>query len=92
MIDRDFNTNSSAHHAANFILTALPDDIRVPYEEHNAINPNHVEPLADLLQLVIAIVVASILDAGSERDVVIEDDNLHTAIINQLKEWTPPNA
>jgi hypothetical protein len=88
MNDLDFNVNSSAHHAANFIIAALPDDIRIESADHNAINADLVEPLADVLQLTIAIVIASILDAGSEREPVLEDENLRDAIVNQLKEWT----
>lgn len=84
----DLNTNNSAHNAAHAIIDSLPCEIRIDMATHNAINADYAEPLADVLQLVIAIVIASILDAGSEREPVLEDEALHDAILNQIKEWT----
>jgi hypothetical protein len=78
-----------ANRAAAIITDALPEEIRVPGGpfEGNTINPQLAEPLADLLQLVIANVIASILDAGSERDVILEDENLSNSIRNQMRGW-----
>lgn len=84
-----------ANRASAVIVDALPDNVRVPLVPDavdgpygNAINSEYVPVLADLLQLVMANVIASILDAGSEREAVIEDENLTEAILTQLKEWT----
>jgi hypothetical protein len=77
-----------ASRASQAINENLPDDIRIQHDDYNAINADYLNPLTDMLQLVIANVVAHILDAGSEREVVIEDDELTIAITNTLKEWT----
>lgn len=80
---------NTANDAARIITDAFPSDIQLDCATHMAVNPAYIEPLADLLQLVIAIVISSIIDAGSERDVVLEDEALSTAITNAIKEWTP---
>lgn len=53
----------------------------------DAIDPNKIEVLALALQDFIANVIAAILDAGSERDAVNENNLLFDAISNELKDW-----
>lgn len=52
-----------------------------------AIAPNQVDELALALLDFIANVVASILDAGSERDAVNENSALLGLIANELRGW-----
>jgi hypothetical protein len=46
-----------------------------------------VEVIAVELQGFIAAVIASLIDAGSERDAINEDQALSAALANVLKEW-----
>lgn len=46
-----------------------------------------VEALADRLQEIIAYVVSDIIDAGSEREVILEDEQLALALRTTLKDW-----
>lgn len=46
-----------------------------------------VECIADELQYFIASVIASLIDAGSERDAITEDEQLATALRTTLKDW-----
>jgi hypothetical protein len=46
-----------------------------------------VELIADRLQAFIASVIASLIDAGSEREAIMEDEKLSSALHNVLKEW-----
>jgi hypothetical protein len=55
-----------------------------------AINPDQINELTDAIQDFIANVISSILDAGSERDAVNENDDLHAAIWAELKGWVSP--
>lgn len=50
--------------------------------------------LADEIQEFIAIVIADLIGAGSERDAVMEDEELNKQIFEQLKGWSdhPDNA
>lgn len=52
-----------------------------------AIDPAKIDQLTDAIQDFIANVIASILDAGSERDAVNEAEELRTAIANELRSW-----
>lgn len=46
-----------------------------------------VETIANELQAFIASVIASLIDAGSERDAIMEDDKLSGALVRVLQEW-----
>lgn len=46
-----------------------------------------VECIATELQAVIASVIASLINAGSERDAINEDEELYKALVRVLKEW-----
>lgn len=52
------------------------------------INSAAVETLAEELQFLIANVVATLIDAGSERDAVMENQELTDAITKELNGWT----
>jgi hypothetical protein len=53
-----------------------------------AVDPDKVNQLTDAIQDLVANIVSSILDAGSERDAVNESDDLHAAIWAELHSWT----
>lgn len=54
---------------------------------YRTIRADKVEVLTDALQAIVAELVAVLIDAGSEREVVMENDTLHDAIANELKDW-----
>jgi hypothetical protein len=81
---------------AEAIVQGLPQEIldhhicsisELPDGEDRCIDNAAVEALADHLQEVIAYVIAGILDAGSERDSVMEDEQLALALRTTLKDW-----
>jgi hypothetical protein len=77
--------------ASAIILEGCSNDIRLPIPDVEGLyylNPDRLNELTDAIHLVIACIVADITNAGSERDTVLEDETLHNAIRNQLKEWT----
>ena len=77
---------------AAWLLTDAMDseEVRVPTGVGGYfINPKAVDDLADALQAVIAEVVSTIIDAGSERDAVMENDKLSAAIAEELRGWEP---
>lgn len=53
-----------------------------------AIDPDKIQALAEDLLDLIANVVSTIIDAGSERDAVNENENLLHAIKLELNGWT----
>lgn len=75
------------HKAASDVLNALPEEVRTDNEGFNAISSEWVEPLTIHLQLFLAHIIAGILDAGSERDAVMDNDDLRDAIANELRSW-----
>jgi len=70
-------------------IDQMPDSWQINTEDYSAINPDHMPKLASGIQLFIACIIASLIDAGSERDAVMEDEALYLAILNELKEWGP---
>lgn len=58
-----------------------------PYEDRSTFDERAVETIADELQAFIASVIASLIDAGSERDAIMEDDKLSGALVRVLQEW-----
>lgn len=46
-----------------------------------------VECIANEFQAFIASTIASLINAGSERDAINEDEALHDALVRVLKEW-----
>lgn len=74
--------------ATDFLDTMQPDSwARRDFGIHYAISEEHAPDLADQLQDFIANVIALILDAGSERDAVNENDELRDAIVAELDGW-----
>jgi hypothetical protein len=61
---------------------------RYPRTEGRFIPQNHVEDIAIALQGVIAEVIQAWIDAGSERDVTMENEELFRAIYDELKGWS----
>lgn len=56
-----------------------------------AVDPAKIEELAELILATIAEVIATVLDAGSERDAVNENEALLDAIAEELRGWTAPS-
>lgn len=77
--------DSLAHSA----IDQMPNEWQVNTDDYSAINPECMETLADGIQLFIAYIVASLIDAGSEREAVMESESLSSAILNELKGWGP---
>lgn len=97
------NTDDFIEHGGNAALAALFLDYHSTHRPHDgtawfrdpdysgpceAVNPDQIDELTDLIQSFIADVIASILDAGAERDAVNESEELRTAISNELNGWT----
>lgn len=81
------------HLADDFLNSHYPDDwCRKPLPDSSqfSIDPAKLDDLVDNLQLFIADVVAAILDAGSEREAVMENEELRAALTSELRGWTEP--
>lgn len=79
---------------ATSFLRYLDDRMTVPLRDPNfdggaiyAINPDAELDLASGIQDLIANIISELLNAGSERDAVNEDDELYAAIRSQLRGW-----
>lgn len=70
---------SERYHAVNVGTPAYPVGV---------IPQGAVEPITDQLVTVIAEVIQSWIDAGSEREVTMENETLHQAIYDELKGWS----
>lgn len=74
-------------------LTTLEADPTTPELQHqhsngmSSINKAALEPLTDGIMLFIADIVATLINAGSEREAVLENDTLRDAIRAELKDW-----
>jgi hypothetical protein len=80
------NTRTTRDVAHDFV-DLLPDKVFGPFRGLAPDGNDAVTILADELQAFIAEVVASVIDAGSERDAVMEDVDLNTALIAHLEGW-----
>jgi hypothetical protein len=76
-------------------LDSLPDFAQVPLEEvtggdHGgyAINTFFLDRITEDIQEMIAEICATLIDAGSERDVVMEDDELNIVLGRVFKDWS----
>jgi hypothetical protein len=76
--------------AARILTDAMSEDVREPIPNAGGyfIRGEKLEVITETLQAVIAEVVATLIDAGSERDAVMENDELTLAIRNELYGWT----
>lgn len=78
-------------HFLNNITDESPDlHLQIPIPDSGAkyINSAAVDLLTDAIQSLIAEVVATLIDAGSERDAVLENEELRAAIAKELNSWT----
>lgn len=55
-----------------------------------AIISDKVDELTDMTMTLIADLIATLIDAGSEREAVLENDTLRDAIAAELKGWSTP--
>ena len=77
--------------AADFLNLSFPDGWareEMPGVGIYNIDENQVDQLTCEILNLIANIIASILNAGSERDAVNEDEELYTAIKTHLLGWT----
>jgi len=86
------NTNSAANSdLAEAFLTAQDKDWyrqEIPGVGIYAIRADKVDDLADALLDFVANVISGILDAGSERDAVNENEDLLEALTKEIRGWT----
>jgi len=86
-----FDINPVVYEVTGKLLAAMPEEVRVPIPNSPGgyfINPEAVEDLADVAQSVLAYMIAGIIDAGSERDAVMENESLREYIVDELKGWS----
>jgi hypothetical protein len=75
------------------LFDRLPDDFRREYHHDDGsrtcdINPERVTTLADMVVHICAALVSSLIDAGSEREAVMEDEDLYSALCVCFAGWT----
>lgn len=78
-------------HFLNSITDDSPDlrlQLSIPDSGAKFINSAAVDTIADAIQSLIAEVVTTLIDAGSEREAVLENEELRSAITKELKGWT----
>lgn len=88
-------TDAFTHNAALLILHYLEVDgvvLRDPDYDGPcaAINPAAIEPIAAKMLDIFAELIATIIDAGSERDAVNENADLLYELQNELAGWVGP--
>lgn len=76
--------------ATNTFIDSIDyDDFTTEYEAiFTAIKGNKVDELTDIFLNLIADTIASLIDAGSEREPILENDELRTAIRNQVQDFS----
>jgi len=74
-----------AAHVIGRVLHRQFEDL--PTDCFNCIPAEAIEGITTALMTVVAEVIQAWIDAGSERDVVMEDEKLRTAIQEQLAQW-----
>lgn len=81
--------NNALVNAAHTFLDALPEEVRVPYEDTALYLINHEwdEALAEHFQHFIAYCIAAIIGSGSERDAVMENEWIRDAILKEIHTW-----
>lgn len=88
----------TTYHAAHLMVDSLPTAISdlIVYDPFASTRPGDHEivcaGLADHVQEIIASFMGSILNAGSERDAVNEDEELNEALITLMKSWIEPKG
>ena len=58
------------------------------YGPYRTIDPKHAQAIADILQTVVAEVIACLIDAGSEREAVMEDEALNAMILSIVHDFS----
>ena len=87
----DFTNAIPVRQLATQFVDALPEALFSPLPGGGyGIAPNYVQPLAEALQGFVADVIAQVLDAGSERDAVMENDALRVVLEVELAGWAYP--
>jgi hypothetical protein len=67
-----------------------PLPLSVVTDDFDAINPAAIDYIADALMLLTAELVATLINAGSEREAVVENEELRNAIVAELTGWSTP--
>jgi hypothetical protein len=61
---------------------------RVEIDGARLIPADHLADITEMLVLAIAEAIQPWIDAGSERDAVMENEELHAVILEELKGWS----
>src|SRR3974377_537941 len=79
---------------AHMLCDRLPDEAQTELKDAEgqviayAINSDYVPVIAELLQEIVANTVSTLIDAGSERDAVMENEDLYGELVAELEGWT----
>lgn len=86
--------DQAARRAGELLADAAPGSFTEAFEGSGQryIKAKAVPPLAEALQAVVAEVVASLINAGSERDAVMENEELRAELANELWAWGGPEG
>lgn len=79
-----YSGDFAANQAAHILLDSIPQEASTPGV---GITADHVPAIADLLQRTVAHVISGLLNAGSERDAVMENTHLANALQQELRSW-----
>lgn len=82
------NRNEILDHAreiGDLIESTFPKVLLLPDSSIGAVPMKHAEQVAELITDVVAEILQSFLDAGSERDVTLEE--LGPVIVDHVKGW-----
>lgn len=89
---RDNATAQETHKVASAMLDRIDQHAKVQDEHpdlgHCTIADEAVVELAMQVQFFIAQLVSQAIDAGSERDVVMEDEQLSVALEKAFRDWS----
>lgn len=81
--------HATMHNTGSMIGQILSNAVPpVPVEGAQGIPGEFVDDLAECFLIVIAEAIQSWIDAGSERDVTMGNDDLFNALRNELKSWS----
>jgi hypothetical protein len=81
------------HMQSDAFADALPEevwdlrDMGAPQRDESTFSDELADVVATAFQSLIASTIASLIDAGSERDAINEDEALHDALVRVLKDW-----
>lgn len=96
-VGRDLTYEKTAPKAVRDIMITLygqhpPDVVGGPgkVSHFDAIPQSAVDPMTDIVVGLVAELVQGYIDAGSERDVTMEDDKLREGIRQHFQAWVVP--